>query len=304
VADLKCRLGIPFRKIRDILQQQFGIDVSPGGMVQSNYRLANKSEPTLDALKDALSEEKVVGADETGWRVSVQSYWLWVICSKSFTFYEIVSHRCATVVRNVLGEDFEGWLTRDGWSSYDARLDYRMLRCLYHLQHNAEDLEDAQEGEAAETIALFVLWIDGVFSLKKRVEELSGVEYQQEAEALVEWFDEFLQESSCCSEANQKFVDRLTKTRGQIIPILEYAELPATNNQSERQIRQMVLHRKVCAGNKTERGAKALADLASLATTSRQRLAKFASVVHRILTAPAGQAVIFWQPANPDSATE
>jgi len=303
VADFKCRLGMPFRKIQDVLQHQFGIAVSPGGMVQSNYRLATKAQPTLRAMKDALSEEEVVGGDETGWRVWVLSYWLWVVCSKSFTFYEIVPHRCATVVREVLGEAFEGWFTRDGWSSYDTRLDYRMLRCLNHLLHNAEDLEDAQEGEAAETIALFVLWLDGVFSLKKQVEELSAEEYQEEAEALVEWFDEFIEESSCCSEANRKFADRLTKIRDQIIPILDHAELPATNNLSERQIRPMVLHRKVCAGNKTERGAKALADLASLAATSRQQLVNFASVVHRILTAPAGQAVIFWQPANPDPAT-
>ncbi len=303
VADFKCRLGMPFRKIQDVLKHQFGIEVSPGAMVQSNYRLATKAQPTLKALKDALSEEEVVGGDETGWRVWVLPYWLWVVCSKSFTFYDIVPHRCATVVREVLGEDFEGWLTRDGWSSYDTRLDYRMLRCLNHLLHNAEKLEDSQEGEAAETIALFILWLYGVFSLKKQVEELSAEEYQQEADALLEWFDEFLQESSCYSESNRKFANRLTKIRHQIIPILEHAELPATNNQSERQIRPMVLHRKVCAGNKTERGAKALADLASLAATSRQQLVGFASVVYRILTAPTGQAVIFWQPANPDPAT-
>jgi transposase len=303
VADFKCRLGMPFRKIQDVLKHQFGIEVSPGAMVASNYRLANQAQPTLKALKDALSQEEVVHADETGWRVWVQSYWLWVVCSKSFTFYEIVPHRCATVVREILGEDFEGWLMRDGWSSYDARLDCRMLRCLGHLLHNAEKLEDSQEGEAAETIALFILWLHGVFSLKKQVEELSAEEYQQEADAMVEWLDEFLQESNCSSESNQKFANQLTKIRPQIIPILEHAELPATNNQGERQIRPAVIHRKVCAGNKTERGAKTLADLASLAATSRQQLADFASVVFRILTAPVDQAVIFWQPVKSDLAT-
>jgi len=38
VADFKCRLDLPFRKIQDVLKHQFGIEVSPGAMVQSNYR--------------------------------------------------------------------------------------------------------------------------------------------------------------------------------------------------------------------------------------------------------------------------
>ncbi|MCP4685463.1 MAG: IS66 family transposase [bacterium] len=298
-ADLKGRLGVPLRKIQEILDQYFQIQVSPGALVQSNYRLQDRAGLTLEAMRKALATEELVCADETGWRVDALSSWLWVVCSERFTWYDITSHRCATVVGDILGEDFAGWLMRDGWRSYDARLKYSMLRCLRHLQRNAEALEDRQSDEAAETMALFILWLDGVFSLKKQVGELSGVEYQEQATALAEWLDEFIEQCHSSSQENQKFAGRLAEIQHQIVPILEYPELPATNNLGERQTRPGVLHRKVSAGNKTQRGAEALAAVASLAASCRQQLISFADVVRRILRAPAGEAVIFWEQPEP-----
>ena len=297
-ADLKARLGIPYRKIAEILREQFGIEVTAGGLAQSNARLAQRASPTLEQMKKALAQEKLVSADETGWRIGIISSWLWVVCSELFTIYVIVPHRRASVVREILGEDFEGLLMRDGWRSYDTQLDYQMLRCLLHLMHNAENLEDTQGGEAGESMGLFVLWIEGVFALRKQAGELSEQEYQREAMAFVEWFDEFV-EAEPESESNRRFAQRLGEIRAQVVPIIEDPELPATNSLGERQIRPAVVHRKISAGNKTQHGAETLSTLASLAATSRQQSTSFFTVVQRILTSPVGQAIIFWQQPDP-----
>jgi len=301
-ADLKGRLGIPFRKIQDILHVQFGIEVSPGGLVQSNHHLAKRATATVQAIKQELRQENVVHADETGWRVAAENAWGWVICSSQFTIYEITLHRCATVVGEVLGDGFEGFLMRDGWRSYDARLEYRMLRCLLHLKRNAVELEETQSGEAVETPGLFAWWLDGVFSLKSRVGELSEQAYSREATELVECFDELIQWNDP-NERNQAFLERLTKARRHIVPILEHPELPATNNLGERQIRPLVVHRKLSAGNKTEKGAKTMAALASLTATCHQQAIPFANVAYCLLTGQAGQPVRFWVPEpDPDPA--
>ena len=191
---------------------------------------------------------------------------------------------------------------RDGWPSYDCRLEYRMLRCLLHLKRNAVELEETQSGEAVETPGLFAWWIDGVFSLKSRVGELSEEAYSREATELVECFDELVQGSDP-NERNQAFVERLGKAREHIAPLLEQPELPATNNLGERQIRPLVVHRKLSAGNKTEEGAKTTAALASLTATCHQQAIPFAKVAYCLLTGPEGQPVRFWLPEpDPDPA--
>ena len=173
-----------------------------------------------------------------------------------------------------------------------------MLRCLLHLKRNAVELEETQSGEAVETPGLFAWWLDGVFSLKSRVGELSEEAYSREATELVECFDELIQWNDP-NERNQAFVERLSKARKHIVPILEHPELPATNNLGERQIRPLVVHRKLSAGNKTEKGAKTTAALASLTATCHQQAIPFAKVVYCLLTGPAGQPVRFWR-AEPD----
>ena len=303
-ADLKCRLGLPLRKIQELLKGLYQIEVTAGALVHSNYRLAQRAEATAEAMKQALArEEGVVGADETGWRVGGEPHWLWVVCSERFTIYEITSHRIAKIVREILGEGFEGFLVRDGWSSYDAQLSYRMVRCLRHLQRNAEDLEDELELQAAaETVALFIWWIDGVFDLKKqhRRAETSAERYQAQAQEMIEWLDEFIaQEKDPSMACVSDFAAKLEAIRHQIVPILEHPEIPATNNHSERQIRPAVLHRKISAGNKTAKGAKTLGRLASLAVSCRQNRVNFADVVQRILTRAPDQPVVFWETTDP-----
>jgi transposase len=292
-ADLKARLGIPYRKIVDILWHTFKIKVTAGALVSANERLARRAAPTMKEMKKALSQESLVSADETGWRVAATSWWLWVVCSEVFTIYEIVPHRCATVVQQILGEDFKGLLMRDGWRSYDTRLNCAMLRCLLHLKRNAQTLEDGQSGTAAEDIGLFVLWLEGVFDLRSRSDELTDEDYAREATELIAWLDEFTQ-ADHVSESNSRFASRLHEIRGHIVPIVNDPNLPATNSLGERQIRPAVIHRKISAGNKTEKGAQTLATLSSLTATSRQQGRNLTGILRALLTCRIGESIPFW----------
>ena len=301
IADWKNRLSLPLRKITGILEDQFGLEVTPGALAQANARLARRGQPTFDALGEALARESLVHADETGWRVDAASWWLWVICSQSLTYFQIASHRRATVVADVLGQEFPGLLMRDGWSSYDARMSCRMLRCLVHLLRNAEDREDKQDGEAAEDMGSFVLWLQGVFFLRERAAALDEKAYRAEASELIAWFDEFVA-ADHVSDINQEFAARLAEMRDHVLPIVEDPTLPATNNHAERQIRPAVIHRKISTGNKTESGAETLAILASLATSCRQQGRSFTDWIRSLLTKPPGEAVPFWPSPDPVSA--
>lgn len=293
-ADLKARLGIPYRKIVDILRRRFGVRVSAGALSQALDRLAARAEPTAEAMKEALREEDLTHADETGWRVDSGSAWLWVVCSKSFTFYEIVSHRRATAVREILGEDYQGILMRDGWSSYDARLDCRMLRCLLHLKRNVQAMEDRQTAQAAEQIALFTLWIDGIFDLRANRASMSGQEYLDEAVEFTDWLDEFIA-ADHVSEINAGFAERMSAAREHLVPILLNTDLPATNAQAEQQVRPAVVHRKISAGNKTWNGAATLARLSSIATSCGQQGCDFVQVVVEMLRSGGSEPIAFWQ---------
>src|SRR5206468_1151404 len=75
----------------------------------------------------------VNGMDETGWNVAAQLRWLWVAVSEQVTFCDILPGRGFDEAASILGADYKGWLTHDGWQVYYKFLKAGHQSCLNHL---------------------------------------------------------------------------------------------------------------------------------------------------------------------------
>jgi hypothetical protein len=63
-------LGVPYRKVTGILEQGWGLKVSPGTLARAEQRLATQAEPTYHHLILAIRDSGAVNGDETGWKVA------------------------------------------------------------------------------------------------------------------------------------------------------------------------------------------------------------------------------------------
>lgn len=140
-AELKHRLGVPYRKIADFFRTYMGIGACPAAFCRADQRLARLARPTYELLREALRRCGVVHADETGWRIGRVNAWLWVFSSTSVTIYAIRASRGHEVPEEILGPDFDGWLVVDGLASYDV-LEYAKGRCNGHLLRRCRELQD------------------------------------------------------------------------------------------------------------------------------------------------------------------
>lgn len=292
IAELKYGLGLPYRKCVRILHDHFGIELTPGGLSQANAALGERALPTVDAMIKKLGESFIVHADETGWW-SLAKAWLWVIASEELTVYRISPNRNATLVRSVLGKKFKGRVMRDGLSSYDKRLPYKMLRCLRHIERNLEALEQGLSGQAKEQVGWLLGWVTAVWTLRHDSSAMSSTRYRKEARELVAWFDWFLS-SEELDPALAKTQKGLAKVRNQIVPYVMDADLPATNNLAERQIRPAVIVRKISGGTRSNRGSDTFERLSTIAASAAQQKRRLSDVFAAILRAPPGQPVPFW----------
>ena len=82
-------------------------------------------------IKQQLRQAGFVHADETGARVDGENWWLWVLTSPRFTLFHLDKSRGGKVPRDLLGEEFAGYLISDFFSAYD-KLPYRKQKCLVH----------------------------------------------------------------------------------------------------------------------------------------------------------------------------
>jgi transposase len=289
--ELKERLGVPYAKIVHIFRLCFQFPVSAGALARATQRIAERAEPTYDALVEYLRASEVVHADETGWYIADGSKkaWLWVFTTpEGVTLYAIRQSRGGDVPRAILGESFGGTLVVDGWSVYTT-LGCPLAQCLAHLLRRCAEELEVQRGDAArfpqevkklllgalllrharDTMGERVLdeskWNDAVENTEKKLAELLNPE-QTDAN-------------------NKRFRKHLRNHQNEILVFLRDPTVAPTNNLGEREIRPAVLARKVSAGNRTSAGAHAHEILASLTRTADRGGVPFVGLVPELLKA-------------------
>ncbi len=266
--DLNKAKGLSMRKTVAVLRDAFGLKLTPGGLAQALRRVADKVRPEYDALVEQVRHSPVVHADETSWWVGGPGWWLWVFATKKLTLYVVIKSRAAAVALNILGENFAGTLVSDCLAIYDDLNPLQQKCYSHHLKAVAEARQPAStEGEE------YLLQVQALLRTGLWLKALQGESDQARFKLCVEKLKlrahELLDRARPQPQA-EKVRLRLWKQRDHLFTFLERAEVDATNNLAERQLRPAVIARKISCGNKTEAGAQAWQVLASLAATSAQ----------------------------------
>ncbi len=287
-ADLKHRLGIPYRKIADLFETAFGLEVTGSGLCQAEVRLAAKAEPIYEELVEAIRRCACVHVDETGWRIGVLSAWLWVFTSRTITVYTIDESRSHEVVVEILGEEFRGVLISDCFTAYDHRALAKWLKqkCFAHFLHELSKLSQEKKRGAVRFPRELLAILREALELKENKPRLSEAEFQVCFRGLEERLDALIAERRRFSDPdNARLAKRLRKQREHLFTFLEMEEVEATNNQAERALRPAVIVRKTGGCNRTPAGAQTHSILASLLVTMKQQGQDPLDYLAKVLTA-------------------
>src|SRR5438552_6842769 len=185
---------------------------------------------------------------------------------------------------SILGADYKGWLTHDGWQVYYKFLKAGHQSCLNHLLDRAKKLIASASARAAR----FPLRVQEVFkqalALAERYKnkEISLHGLLTATGRLEVKLDRVLNNPGRDS-ASPRFLYHPDLERPYLFTFLYCPGLDATNNVSERAIRALIGARKNWGGNRTPRGARAQAVLTSILQTAKQQGKKPFAVLLELL---------------------
>lgn len=271
-AQLNKQHGLTMRRTCVVLKDLFGLSLTAGGLAQAVQRVAGKVKFKYDELVAQIPQWPVVHSDETSWWVSGPD-WLWVFTCPTATVYQVPGSRGRAVIAAVLGENFAGVLVSDCLAVYDG-VNARQQKCYSH--HGKAIKEALQERPQSEYLlalrgmlhaALALKPLEAPAEQKKRLRQ----KLEQKAEELLGTFR--------ADGVEEKVRQRLRKQKDHLFTFLDVAEVPATNNLAERQLRPAVIARKLSCGNKTDKGVRAWEILASLAATCQQQATSFLNLI-------------------------
>lgn len=268
---LHTQMGLSHGKVATVFSSLFGIKLTRGASCQIGLRVAAKLEPDYRFILDDLKASTMIVPDETGWRIGGQPAWLHVGVGDRVTAYTIDSHRSAEVLERIIGADWSGILTHDGFASYDRFEEAIHQQCVGHVLRRARDLlATAVRGAVhfpKRVIALFTEAVHLRNEFHRGQATLEHLENQREA------FDERLWRLARVPRvvpAFQTLANHLMNHFEQWFAFLVEPKIEPTNWKAEQAIRPAVVNRKVWGGNRTPAGAKAQSVLMSVIETCRR----------------------------------
>jgi hypothetical protein len=263
---LRMRMSRP--RIQEFLHDWLGLYLSVGVINQSITEGGRAAEPVEEELIAEIQQAELMYADETGWKENGRLLWLWVLITPTVTLF-LIGRRSWDVIADVL-EGFGGWLMSDGYQVY--RQYGKRLRCLAHLIRKTRGLSESLNQEAQlfgeKTLAYMADFVEGIYRAREGPETNLKEEFAEQLAELKAWCE---QHRDSEHEKTRQLARELLNDWKAIWTVLEYPELPITNNLAERALRHWVIARKISYGTRTKQGSRAFALLASVIETCRQR---------------------------------
>ncbi|MGF1614536.1 MAG: IS66 family transposase [Gammaproteobacteria bacterium] len=266
---LALRMRLSRARIREFLGTWLGVTLATGTLNQCVHEAAHAVLPVEEELVDEVNRSELLHGDETSWKEAGKALWLWVFTSTTVTFY-LIGYRTREFLDHLLGEAFTGWLMSDGYRVYRAYT--KRLRCWAHLVRKARGLAESwvpsSQRFGQQALDVLQTLMQAVYEARESPGGGLKAKYPHQLDTF----------RACCEryqdadhEKTRALAREFLKDWEAIFAVLSHPHLPLTNNHAERALRHWVILRKLSLGTRSEQGSRALALLASVIDTCRQR---------------------------------
>lgn len=263
LAALSVRYHLSRAKIREFLLTWFGVRLSVGTIDRCIREVGVACEPVVAELLGDLRHAGVIHADETPWRQASKRCWLWVVLSASTAVFHIGT-RQGEEIRDLIGEAFLGWLVSDGYGAY--RSYKKRQRCLAHLIRKGVALAGGLTPQGAH----FGAWL--LREMRALIHEVAaGTGARLVNPILARLKRACKRHRDADAEKVRALAREVLNDWSAITAFVTTPELPATNNEAERALRDAVIARRISYGTRSAEGSAAYAATMSVLETCRRR---------------------------------
>ncbi len=259
------------RQIVQTVQEIFATPISLGAVDKTIMRMSAVLADPWAELREAVRAAEVVHADETSWRLRGAQQWLWLAASALHACYRIDPSRSQRAAKELLGEDFGGFVISDRYAGYHFLDVLQQQLCWAHVIRQLSEISEragaagklgAQLVTAArEVIARHRAYLQDAHDLAWLAAELAPLREQIHA---------LLQKGQRARHA--KTANFCAGLLAEYEALWTFCEVPAidpTNNAAERALRHAVIMRKVQLGTRSEKGSRWVERICSVRETCR-----------------------------------
>jgi transposase len=262
------------------------LGILQGSLWAALHQLAGRLASVPERLLLEYRGAPVKHADETGWRTDGHNGYAWLFCTERVSLFRFRQSRSARVAREVFGtKRLPGTLVVDRYNGYN-QAPCLIQYCYSHLLREVQDLgkEFPEVSEVLQFVARFAPMLADAIQL--RAQGLTAAAFGQRALEL-KMDIKTLVHSPAQHPGIQKIQNIFREKAARLYHWSKKPAIPADNNRAERELRPLVIARKISFGSQSEQGARTREILMSVLLTLRKRTADAFGVFKRTLDALA-----------------
>lgn len=263
---------MPYARIAHTLKVVYGIKISEGSIDNILKTMGDQATSLYEEIRKEVEKSGVIGSDETGFRVNGKLHWVWTWQTKDVTFLHVNETRAGAVVEENFPEGFaNSMLVHDRLAAQINSSAGGHQFCMAHILRELKYIQEL----APENHWVFKLesLLKETIHLEKELWDNLSERKLMVADAEIA-FDKLL-EYPVYGEVAQRLQKSLIKHRDKLWHYIEDPEVPATNNASERALRNVKVKQKVSTSMRTLLGAKIFCKLRSIADTCKKQGTSF-----------------------------
>ena len=277
---LHLALRVPGAKICEYFRTIHDIKISAGEIPHILTQLAREYGDYYVHLEKLVRAARVKHTDSTSWRIKGKNYTAWVFIAAGVVLYKISKSTSHKLPLHVLGKAIRGMILvvdrHSAFRTLSRKAGYVLQLCWSHILEDSRELKHAFgcEGKYIHEN------LKRIFALAK------SLNHQATQEQIDQLKAEILQLTWRHYKHNtvRRFVNNLAHR--DLEDLFRFATNPnidPTNNISERELRHLVMIRRISHGSRSRRGATVTAQLTSLIQTLRFRKQNVLQGLQKIL---------------------
>jgi hypothetical protein len=281
---LRLGLRLPCSKICSYFSDMFSLKISEGEVIVILKQLSAAFGDYYAHLEKIVRLARVKYSDTTSWRISGKNYAAWVFIACGTVLYKIRKSSCHKVGLAFLKKQKDKILVVDRHSAYRTlarKSGFLLQLCWSHILQDTKGLAEKFGSEGKYIHSKLKI----IYSSAKALNHKGNNEIIEQLRAEV--FQLTLRHYRHITV--WRFVNNLYYRDGNdLFRFVKDAEIDPTNNISERELRALVIFRKITHGSRSRRGANATAMLLSVVQTLRLRREKLLEGLQQILKSASG----------------
>jgi transposase len=266
------------------LERQTGIGYS--SLVKAMHQLATRLKDVPAKLIEEYRKATVKQADETGWRNDGQNGYGWIFCTQDTSIFRFRKSRSAQVAWEVLGKKpLLGTLVVDRYAAYN-KMPCTLQYCYAHLLRDVDDIEKEfpDNAEVSSFVKVFGTLLANAMHLRSL--PLNDDQFKEHAADIKNQIINMVNREAR-HPAIQTIQNLFREKAERMYHWAEDRRIPADNNLAERELRPLVIARKISFGSQSEKGAHTREILMTVLHTLKKRTPDAAAAFKKALDALA-----------------